>query len=63
MDKRDVAITIKISKADLAQLEHTAKRLWPDAIISRSSMVLSLAKLGARLAIKYLLTGGEKGPL
>lgn len=48
MDKRDITVTVKLSKADLELLEKTAKRLWPGAIMTRSTMLLSLAKLAIK---------------
>lgn len=47
-EMRDIAVTVEMSKADLTVLEQAAARLWRGAILTRSSMLLSLAKLGAQ---------------
>ncbi|HEX8802013.1 MAG TPA: hypothetical protein VF772_25545 [Terriglobales bacterium] len=44
MDKRYITATVKLSKADLELLEKTAQEVWPGAIMTRSTMLLSLAK-------------------
>lgn len=49
--KRDLSVTVKMSKEDMELLNKAAHVLWPDAMMSHSSMVLSLAKLGARSAL------------
>ena len=47
-DKRDIGVTVKMSKADLEQFQKTAQTLWPGLILTRSTMLLSLARLGVQ---------------
>ena len=50
--KRELSVTVKMSKDDLQLLTRAASKLWPNAIVTRSSTVLALAKLGAENALK-----------
>jgi hypothetical protein len=45
--KRTVQINVKMSGEDFALLREAARKLWPDAIISNSGILLSLAKIAA----------------
>lgn len=47
MTKRTIAVTIKLSKADLERFEKCQQDNWPHIQISRSTLLLTLAKLGA----------------
>jgi hypothetical protein len=41
-----------MSAEDYAHLEKAAKAIWPGAVVSRSGIVLGLAKMGADEALK-----------
>ncbi len=47
MGKRTVSIGVKMTPEDWALLAKSAERIWPGAMLSRSSILVSLAKLGA----------------
>jgi uncharacterized protein (DUF1778 family) len=47
MEKRTVSITVKMRQEDYALLTEAADHIWPKAELSRSSIVLGLAKIGA----------------
>jgi len=47
MEKRTVSIGVKMTPDDWRSLTMAAERLWPGAMLSRSSVLLSLAKRGA----------------
>ena len=47
MAKRTVSITVKMSAEDYDLLRKAADQLWAKAMMSRSSVVLSLAKITA----------------
>jgi hypothetical protein len=49
--KRTVQVTVKMSPEDLALLKKAADRLWPDAVLTRSGIVLGLSKIGAKRAL------------
>jgi len=51
MAKRTTSVTVKMSAEDLALLEEAASTIWPKAILSRSSVVLGLAKMGAEAVL------------
>jgi hypothetical protein len=42
-----VQVNVKMSGKDFALLQKAAQKLWPDAIISNSGILLSLAKIAA----------------
>ena len=47
MEKRTVSIGVKMTPDDWRLLTKAAERLWPGAMLSRSSILVSLAKRGA----------------
>ena len=51
MRKSTVSITVKLSADDEALLTKAAEAIWPGAMMTRSSVLLSLAKLGAEAAL------------
>ena len=50
--KRTVSITVKMSAEDYDLLAKAADHLWAKAMMSRSSVVLSLAKIAAESVLK-----------
>jgi hypothetical protein len=44
--KRTVAITVRMTEAEAQRFEEAAKRLWTGALMTRSQVILSFAKLG-----------------
>jgi len=45
--KRTVQVNVKMSGEDFSLLQKAARKLWPDAIISNSGVLLGLAKIAA----------------
>ena len=56
MAKRTISITAKMTAEDYAHLTKAAQAIWPGALLTKSSIVLGLAKLGADTVLK-----GKKG--
>jgi hypothetical protein len=54
--KRTVQVNVKMSEEDFALLRKAAQKRWPDAIMTNSGVVLSLARIGAKL----VMGGGKK---
>lgn len=52
MQKRNQTITIKATLDDVKLFERAGNELWPGAPVTRSSLVLELAKMGAERALK-----------
>jgi hypothetical protein len=52
MGKRTTSVTVKMSAEDFGLLEKAADAIWPKAVLTRSSIVLGLAKIGAEAALK-----------
>jgi hypothetical protein len=50
--KRTVQVNVKMSGEDFALLQKAAQKLWPDAIISNSGVLLGLAKIAASRIVK-----------
>jgi len=46
--KRTVQVNVKMSGEDFALLKEAAQKLWPDAVISNSGILLGLAKMAAK---------------
>jgi hypothetical protein len=51
MSKRTTSVTVKMTAEDYVMLSKAAERLWPGALLTRSSIVLGLAKIGADVAL------------
>jgi hypothetical protein len=56
--KRTVQVNVKMSAEDFETLQAAADKLWPDAILSRSGIILGLA----RMAAKNILNKGPAKP-
>jgi hypothetical protein len=50
--KRTLSVTVKMSEEDLGQLMKAANKAWSGAILTRSGIVLGLAKIGAASVLK-----------
>lgn len=46
VDKRTVAVSVKMSERDLREFNVAARKVWPGAILSRSELISSFARLG-----------------
>jgi len=51
MGKRTTSVTVKMSAEDYALLTKAAENIWPGAIMTRSSVVLGLARIGAEAVL------------
>lgn len=47
-EKRLVQVNVRMTESDFKLLQRAAEKRWPDAEMSRSGVVLSLAKIAAR---------------
>jgi len=52
MGKRTVSITARMTADDYAHLTKAAEAIWPGELLTKSSIVLGLAKLGADAVLK-----------
>ena len=50
--KRSLQVNVKMTGEDFALLKRAADALWPDAILSNSGIILGLAKIAAKDALK-----------
>jgi hypothetical protein len=50
--KRTLSVTVKMSEEDLSILMKAAAKKWEGAILTRSGIVLALAKIGAGQVLK-----------
>jgi hypothetical protein len=57
--KRTTSVTVKMSAEDYARLLKAADALWPGALLSRSSIVLGLGRMGADAVLKR--SAAERG--
>ncbi|MFZ0773226.1 MAG: hypothetical protein WCA49_23850 [Candidatus Sulfotelmatobacter sp.] len=48
MPKRTVGVSIKMSEEDIALFTKAAAQVWPDAILTRTAIILGLARIGAK---------------
>ena len=52
MGKRTTSVTVKMTAEDFALLAKAADHIWPKAVLTRSSIVLGLARIGAETVLK-----------
>jgi uncharacterized protein (DUF1778 family) len=52
MSKRSTSVTLKMTADDYEKLTKAASVLWPKALLTKSSMVLSLALIAAEDVLK-----------
>jgi uncharacterized protein (DUF1778 family) len=50
--KRTTSVTVKMTAEDYALLQKAADTIWPKAVLTRSSVVLGLARIGAESVLK-----------
>ena len=50
--KRTVQVNVKMTEEDFELLRKAAEKRWPDAVMTNSGIVLALAKIAAREALK-----------
>jgi len=50
--KRTIQINVKLSPEDFQMLKKAAEKKWPGAVVTNSGIVLGLAKIAAREALK-----------
>ncbi len=58
--KRTVQVNVKMSGDDYELLRKAADKLWPDAILSNSGILLGLARLSAKDILAKKLKGSLK---
>jgi uncharacterized protein (DUF1778 family) len=52
MSKRTVSITVKMSEEDNELFKKAAEAIWPGAPLTKSSVILGLARKGAEAVLK-----------
>jgi uncharacterized protein (DUF1778 family) len=50
--KRTVQINVRLSDDDFELIRKAAAKLWPEAVLSNSSIVLGLARLAAKQTLE-----------
>jgi len=50
--KRTTSVTVKMTAEDYALLQRAADTIWPKAVLTRSSVVLGLARIGAESVLR-----------
>jgi hypothetical protein len=54
MANRSVSVTVKMTEEDYELLERAASAIWPRAVLTKSNLVLGLAKIGAEDTVAKL---------
>ena len=49
--KRTIQINVRLTEQDYTLVQEAAAKLWPDAELSNSGILLGLAKISARQAL------------
>jgi hypothetical protein len=60
--KRTLQVNVKMSEEDFALLKRAAEKIWPDAILSNSAIILGLAKIAARGVVHPATRKRSKSP-
>jgi hypothetical protein len=55
--KRSIQVSVKMTEEDYAFFKRAADAVWPKAVLSRSGIVLGLARLGAETVTKKTQRG------
>jgi hypothetical protein len=50
--KRSVQINVRLTEKDYKFMQQAATKLWPNAVLSNSSIVLGLAKIAAQQIVE-----------
>jgi uncharacterized protein (DUF1778 family) len=50
--KRTVQVNVRLSEEDFVLIRKAAAKLWPDAVLSNSGIVLGLARLAAKQTLE-----------
>jgi uncharacterized protein (DUF1778 family) len=51
-DKRSVQVNVRLSEQDFELIKKAAARLWPNAVLSNSGILLGLARLAAKQVVE-----------
>jgi hypothetical protein len=52
MGKRTTSVTVKMSEQDFELMNKAAETIWPGAPMTKSSIILGLARMGAEAVLK-----------
>ena len=52
MPKRTTSVTVKMTEEDYELMTRAAEAIWPKAPMTKSSIILGLARIGAESALK-----------
>jgi hypothetical protein len=55
--KRTTSVTVKMTAEDYTLLQKAADTIWPKAVLTKSSVVLGLARIGAESVLKKTKVG------
>jgi hypothetical protein len=50
--KRTIQVNVRLSAEDFTLMQKAANALWPDAVLTNSGVLLGLARIAARDAVK-----------
>jgi len=51
-DKRTVQVNVRLSEQDYDLIKRAAAKLWPNAVLSNSGILLGLAKMAASQVVE-----------
>jgi len=51
-EKRSVQVNVRLSDRDFELIKKAATRLWPNAVLSNSGILLGLARLAAKQVVE-----------
>ncbi|MCI0724990.1 MAG: hypothetical protein L0338_39400 [Acidobacteria bacterium] len=60
--KRTIQVNVRMTEEDFDLLNQAADRLWPGAEMTRSGIVLSLAKIAAQNTLRHGSKRGRSAP-
>jgi hypothetical protein len=50
--KRTLSVSVKMSEEDMEKMNKAAAAIWPKAVLTRSSIVLGFARIGAESVLE-----------
>jgi uncharacterized protein (DUF1778 family) len=50
--KRSVQVNVRLSEEDFDLIKKAAAKIWPDAVLSNSGILLGLARLAAKQVVE-----------